>query len=179
MGAYGVKRVKKIPFLVTALAAVAAVLTAASPPTASHARSEADPVCRAVLETLSRGDIYPSSPPRTNVGVRLRCNFELRHVSFRTSKPLERVYERPKLEGPDPGDSLRCRQSSRTLGVCDGTVGEDVRILSALRVKGGPCGRNPLRATFRVSGGIDCEPGEACAAIAYTTTVRVEEPRGC
>src|SRR5215210_8713164 len=142
------KRVRTIAFLAAALAAVAAVLIAASPPTASHALSEAPRGCWAVLETLSRGDIYPSSPPRTNVGVRLRCNFELRHVSFRTSKPLQRVYERPRLEGPDPGDSLRCRQSSGTLGVCDGTVGEDVRILGALSVKGGPCGRNRLRATF-------------------------------
>lgn len=176
------KRIRTVAIVAGALSAVVAASTAPASPVqeGSQAENEPETQCRAVLETLSRGDVYPSSPPRTNVGVRLRCPFEIRHVSFRTSKPLERVYERPRLERPDPGDSLTCRRSSsETLGVCDGTVGEDVRILGALKVKGGPCGRNPLRATFRIQGGIDCEPGEACAEIAYSVRVRVEEPRGC
>ncbi len=168
-----VKRIRQIALILTALAAAAAAPSAASPVDAGPTK------CRAVLETLSRGDIYPSSPPRTNVGVRLRCPFEIRNVSLRTSKPLQRVYERPRLERPDPGDALQCRQRSETLGACDGTVGENVRILGALKVKGGPCGRDRLRATFRVYGGMDCEPGEPCPGIGYGPTVRVEEPRGC
>lgn len=89
------------------------------------------------------------------------------------------MYERPRLERGDPGDSLRCRQRSETLGACEGTVGENVRVLGALKVRGGPCGRHRLRATFRITGGMDCEPGEACPDIGYSSTVRVEEPRGC
>lgn len=173
------KRTLKILLVVAALAAVAGAPSTASPAPPEDDPSPATPKCRAVTETVSRGDIYPSSSPRTNVGFRLRCNFAVNQIYLRTDKRLERVYERPRLERPDPEDELSCRRISKTVGRCLGEVGEDVRILGALRVRGGPCGRDRLGTLFRVQGGVDCEPGEACIAIGYEVKVRVEQPRGC
>ncbi len=176
------KRTLKILLVVAALAAVAGAPSTAStagPTPPEDDRSYPTPKCRAVTETVSRGDIYPSSSPRTNVGFRLRCNFAVNQIYLRTDKRLERVYERPRLERPDPEDELSCRRISKAVGRCLGEVGEDVRILGALRVKGGPCGPDRLGTLFRVQGGVDCEPGEACIEVAYEVRVRVEQPRGC
>lgn len=171
------KKARALGVTASALVTLAAVI---GPGPSASADVGDEQVCRAVVEPAAAGDIYPSSPPRTNVGFRLRCNFRVTDFSFRTSKPLERVYERPKLERPDPEDRLRCGSLSGAVGKCSGEVGEQVRVLGALKVKGGACGAKRLRTQFRVRGGEDCDAGDqGCPGIGYEAVVRVEQPVGC
>lgn len=164
--------------LAASLAAVTAmpmVTTAASPGSAAGFR----PACKAVTEPAARQPKPRPSGPY-NLAFRVRCNFRVTDLNLRSSRPLVRVLERPTLERPDPEDGLECARRSRILGRCTGEVGEQVRIVGALKVKGDPCCDHKLRVGFRALGGQDCDtPGRACPDIAYRARVFVKRPRGC
>src|SRR5688500_10778908 len=105
------------------LAALGLVVVAvlAGPGASASASDAGEPaVCRAVIEPASKGDIYPSSPPATDTGFRLRCNKQINDFTFRTSKALERVYEGTRLENSTPDDRIRCRSLSTSVGRCSG-----------------------------------------------------------
>lgn len=161
-----------------ATATVAMLLALAVPASAGSFSFVERPSCTGVTTTVAKSS-FPLSSDRYNVAYRIRCNFGLHELSFRTSKALVRVQPRPALDRPDPEDSLICAKSSTTLARCKDEVGQDVRIRGGLKVRGRVCGSDPVRIRFRAEGGIDCEVGEVCPDIGYRGVVTARRPRGC
>ena len=154
------------------------VVALASPLAASASDPREEAVCRAVVEPASAGDPYPASPPRTDTGFRLSCNKEIRRFTFRTSKPLERVYGRTRIENGTPDDRVLCRSLSEAVGLCSGEANSGARVFGAFRIKGSPCGVPRLATRFRVHVGPDSD-GPSTNEGYGPVVVRVAQPRGC
>jgi hypothetical protein len=162
------------------LAALAASLVAVAGPAGSSAGATEHPSCSAVTTTLAHPDQGAQGPKRYNLAFRVRCNFHVLRLSLKSSRSLLRILPSPVLEHPDQGDSLSCKRRAPKGARCLGNVGENVRIVGELKVRGRPCAHPLPRMRFRAFGGVDCdEPGIACPSIGYSAGRRVTHPRGC
>jgi hypothetical protein len=138
------------------------------------------PSCAAVTTTLAHPDQGAQGPKLYNLAFRVRCNFRLTRLRLEASRSLVRILPNPVLEHPDQGDTLTCQRRASKVARCLGDVGERVRIVGELKVRGRPCARPLPRFRFRAFGGEDCdEPGTACPDIGYSAGKRVTHPRGC
>ncbi len=151
------------------------------PGTGSSASSAATRLsCAAVTTTLAHPDQGAQGPKLYNLAFRVRCNFNVLRLGLKSSRSLVRITPNPVLEHPDQGDTLSCKRRGPKVARCHGDVGENVRIIGELKVRGRPCAHPLSRVRFRAFGGEDCdEPGGACPDIAYSVGVRVTHPRGC
>lgn len=169
--------------LTAGMAALLAIVAAMSmTPASATSQSLAGfrPSCKAVTEPAARQQSKSRPSGTYNVAFRVRCNFRVTELKFRSSRSLVRVLKRPTLERPDPGDALDCARRSRVLGRCTGEVGEKVRILGRFKGKGNPCCDKKLLVRFRAFGGQDCDPpATACPGIAYRAIATAKRPRGC
>lgn len=138
----------------------------------------ARPSCLASTDLIATTRQFPPPPASYNVAFKVRCNFNVTRLSFRTSKAIVRVRRHPSLQRPDLGDRLRCRRYSSTLGICDGDVGANARIKGAFKTQADPCRPEPLQTRFRASGGVDAD-GRPAPDIAYEVVVSVPRPRSC
>ncbi len=152
------------------LGALAASLVALAGPAGSSASPPTHPSCSAVTTTIAHQQHY-------NLAFRARCNSRVLRLRLQSSRSLLRISPSPVLEHPDQGDSLSCERRAPKVARCLGDVGENVRIVGELKLRGRPCARPLPRVRFRAFGGEDCdEPGGACPAIAYSVGVRVSTP---
>jgi hypothetical protein len=159
--------------LVASLAALAG--TGSSPASAPF-----HPSCAAVTTTLARPGQGAQGPKLYDLAFRVRCNFNVLRLRLKSSRSLVRITPSPVLEHPDQGDTLRCKRHAPRGARCVGNVGENVRIVGELKVRGRPCAHPLPRVRFRAFGGEDCDaPGTACPSIAYLAAKRVTHPRGC
>jgi hypothetical protein len=143
------------------------------------ARAQKQPACAAVTTTTAHPQAA-RGPNFFNVAFRVRCNFRVTRLHLKASRSLVRVLRHPVLEHPDAGDRLACARLHRKTARCIGDVGERVRIIGELKVRGGPCARPHLRVRFSGFGGEDCDqPGTGCPLIGYSAKKRVTHTRGC
>ena len=97
------------------------------------------PSCAAVTTTLAHPDQGAQGPKLYNLAFRVRCNFHVLRLSLKSSRSLVRILPSPVLEHPDQGDTLSCKRPAPKGARCLGDVGENVRIVGELKVRGRPC----------------------------------------
>jgi hypothetical protein len=160
--------------------ALAASLVAVAGTAGSSAGATEHPSCAAVTTTLAHPDQGAQGPKLYNLAFRVRCNFNVLRLSLKSSRSLVRISPSPVLEHPDQGDALSCKRHAPKGARCAGNVGENVRIVGELKVRGRTCAHPLPRFRFRAFGGVDCDdPATGCPSVAYLGTKRVTHPRGC
>jgi hypothetical protein len=109
-----------------------------------------------------------------------RCDFEINRLVADPSSPVFGVWNRTRIAGDrDPGDTIRCRPGPKRRNVrCHGVAGASAKVIGRYETKdlNFDC---DVRTRFHIFGGIDCEPGDGCAEIAFAVRIPPKPPLGC
>jgi hypothetical protein len=139
----------------------------AAPPSAGAGAAEDMPTCRFGLAAGDGAHV---------LRFRSRCEFEQTSIQIGPTGKLSGVSAETTIGGrADPGDGFMCSREEGTVA-CAGRAGEGARVEGRFRTRRPAC---EVSANALISGGVDCEAGEACIDIAYIGAFEVRKPKGC
>jgi hypothetical protein len=146
--------------------------------------AQARPACSLV--------VMRSGAARTTVKLRVRCNYLVTAIGFRSSLPIRKVRRTTILQDPAPGDRVVCsrrwpralrplprRAKRSTLGGCSGMAGYNTSAIITIAINKPVCRPKRLRVRIRTFGGLDCRGSTyPCASIGYSSTA-IRTVAGC
>ncbi len=131
--------------------------------------------------SLVAGPPFRASRPGTRTAqLWVQCNHRPDRLVFRSSKPLAAVVAEPTLYGATERDRLTCARRTRTLVICQGSVGADVRTRITVRLRERTCEPKQLRVRLETFGGLDCDPvGPPCPGLGLKAVTESPQAYGC
>jgi hypothetical protein len=115
------------------------------------------------------------------LGFEVRCDFEPSQLAIDPDHRVLSTRRQASITGGDPGgdpgQQMGCRRNHEGRSIrCLGRAENGATIAGRFRVAGDPCA---TATDFTVTGGVDCDGGEACIEVALIDERADRRPSGC